>query len=426
MLPFGGGFVDAELTGARARLPIIDNEVPFTFEELFFSRTDWRGVILAGNSVFQRVSLYDWDELIQKPHNVIRHPDMPKGVFWLLWDTIKKGEPIGAYVKNRAKDGRYYWVFAIVTPIEGGYLSVRLKPGSPLLAVVAQEYKSLLATVSDNKVGARIGADVLLQRLAALGFEDYASFMAAALSQEIAARNQRLGLEPDAAIACFGELVTAAKSLLHQAELIFAAYARSEYVPINLRVQAAHLGQSGAVIDTISTNYNLISSEIRTNMNQFIASAASVLGTINEGLFLLGTATIQREAADLFRQEMALSADLKGQDQHQEMRFLDNQRQAYRQKAIDGLTAINERVGSFRRDCAGMKRLTAGLEVTRVMGKMESARLTVIKDGLNELIDDLEAFQAAVTDGLKEIDINNQSIQNNVGRLVGMVNSRAL
>ena len=250
--------------------------------------------------------------------------------------------------------------------------------------------------------------------------------MAAALSQEIAARNQRLGLEPDAAIACFGELVTAAKSLLHQAELIFAAYARSEYVPINLRVQAAHLGQSGAVIDTISTNYNLISSEIRTNMNQFIASAASVLRTINEGLFLLGTATIQREAADLFRQEMALSADLKGQDQHQEMRFLDNQRQAYRQKAIDGLTAINERVGSFRRDCAGMKRLTAGLEVTRVMGKMESARLTVIKDGLNELIDDLEAFQAAVTDGLKEIDINNQSIQNNVGRLVGMVNSRAL
>ena len=68
-----------------------------------------------------------------------------------------------------------------------------------------------------------------------------------------------------------------------------------------------------------------------------------------------------------------------------------------------------------------MKRLAAGLEVTRVMGKMESARLAVIKGGLNELIDDLEAFQAAVTNGLKEIDINNQSIQNNVGRLIGMM-----
>ena len=418
--------MNAELTGARARLPTIDEEVPFTFEELFFSRTDWRGIILAGNSVFQRVSIYDWDELIAKPHNVIRHPDMPKSVFWLLWDTIKKGEPIGAYVKNRAKDGRYYWVFAIITPIEGGYLSVRLKPGSPLFAVVVQEYISLLATVSDKKAGARPGAEVLLQRLTALGFEDYASFMAAALSQELQARDRRLGRAPDAVLACFGELVRAAKSLLYQAELIFAAYARSEYVPINLRVQAAHLGRSGAVIDTISTNYNLISSEIRTSMDRFIASAASVLGTINEGLFLLGTATIQGEAAELFRQEMTLSADLKGQDQHQEMRLLDNQRQAYRQKAIDGLTAINERVGSFRRDCAGMKRLAAGLEVTRVMGKMESARLTVIKDGLDELIDDLEAFQAAVTSGLKEIDTNNQSIQNNVGRLVGMMNRRTL
>lgn len=418
--------MNAELTEARDRLSIIDEEVPFTFEELFFSRTDWRGVVLAGNSVFQRVSIYDWDELIAKPHNVIRHPDMPKGVFWLLWDTIKKGNPIGAYVKNRARDGRYYWVFAIITPIERGYLSVRLKPGSPLFAVVAQEYKFLLAMVRDNKAGARSGAEVLLQRLTALGFEDYASFMAAALSQEIQARDQRLGRAPDAVLACFGELVTAAKSLLHQAELIFAAYAKSEYVPINLRIQAAHLGRSGAVIDTISTNYNVISSEIRTSMDRFIASAASVLRTINEGMFLLGTATIQREAAELFRREIVLSADLEGQDQQQEMRFLDIQQQAYRQKAIDGLTAINERVGSFRRDCAGMKRLAAGLEVTRVMGKMESARLTVIKDGLDELIDDLAAFQSAVTSGLKEIDTNNQSIQNNVGQLVGMMNRRTL
>ena len=139
------------------KLPSVDEEVPFIFDELFFSRTDGRGVILAGNSVFQRVSHYSWNELIKKPHNVIRHPDMPKGVFWLLWDTIKRGDPVGAYVKNRAKDGRYYWVFAIITPVEGGYLSVRLKPSSDLFAVVAQEYKSLLAIVSDNKSPSRKG-----------------------------------------------------------------------------------------------------------------------------------------------------------------------------------------------------------------------------------------------------------------------------
>lgn len=413
--------MDTDNVGMFPKLPLVDAEVSFTFEELFFSRTDSRGIIQTGNTVFQRVSIYDWNELIQKPHNVIRHPDMPRGVFWLFWDMIKRGEPVGAYVKNRAKDGRYYWVFAIVTPIEGGYLSVRLKPSSPMFATIAQEYASLLAAVPDNKAGAKIGAEILSQRLSALGFDDYASFMATALSQETAARDQRLGRRPDAARACFDELQTAAKSLLKQADLIFEAYARSEYVPINLRVQAAHLGRSGTVIDTISSNYNLISTEIRNNMDRFIASAASVLKTINDGLFLLCTAKIQRETADQFRREIAQSQGAEGGDRNAEMRLLEAQRTHYRQKTIDGLAAINDRAGSFRRDCAEMKRLAAGLEVTRIMGKMESARLAVVKDGLNELIDDLEAFQTTISDNLKDIDVNNLNIQNTARNLAALV-----
>ena len=132
------------------------DEVPFSLAELFFSRTDERGIILAGNSIFQRISMYAWEELLKKPHNIIRHPHMPKAVFWLLWETIKKGEPIGAYVKNRAKDGRYYWVFAIVTPIEGGYLSVRLKPSSAFLQVVEQEYKTLVDLENNAKLSTKI------------------------------------------------------------------------------------------------------------------------------------------------------------------------------------------------------------------------------------------------------------------------------
>ncbi len=90
-----------------------DLEVPFDFDELFFSRTDKRGKIRSGNSVFHRISRFEWDELLGKPHNVIRHPDMPRGVFWLMWERIRRGLPTSAYVKNRAKDGRHYWVYAI-------------------------------------------------------------------------------------------------------------------------------------------------------------------------------------------------------------------------------------------------------------------------------------------------------------------------
>jgi len=82
------------------------DEISFAIEELFYSRTDQSGIILSGNSVFQRVSIYGWNELSGRPHKIVRHPDMPRAVFFLLWDTIKKGQPVGAYVKNRAKDGR--------------------------------------------------------------------------------------------------------------------------------------------------------------------------------------------------------------------------------------------------------------------------------------------------------------------------------
>ena len=148
----------------------VNAEIPFPIDDIFFSRTNEKGHILFGNTVFQRISMYSWDELHRKPHSIIRHPDMPRAVFWLLWDTIEKGEPVGAYVKNMAKDGRYYWVFAIVTPIEGGYLSVRIKPTGPFLPLIAQEYAALAAVEKAHRLKPAESAIKLLARLAELGF----------------------------------------------------------------------------------------------------------------------------------------------------------------------------------------------------------------------------------------------------------------
>ena len=127
-------------------------EAPFGLNEVFFSRTDSRGVIRAGNYVFRRVGAYPWEELIGAPHKVIRHPDMPKGVFSLFWDTIQRGESIGAYVKNKAKDGLYYWVFAVVVPCGDGYLSARIKPSSKLFDEVRGLYAKMLKREKDEGV----------------------------------------------------------------------------------------------------------------------------------------------------------------------------------------------------------------------------------------------------------------------------------
>jgi PAS domain S-box-containing protein len=91
-------------------------ERTFEPEEIIVSKTDLRGRITYANAVFQRVAEMTEAELLGQPHSIIRHPDMPRCVFRLLWDTLQDGREIFAYVVNRSKSGGHYWVFAHVTP----------------------------------------------------------------------------------------------------------------------------------------------------------------------------------------------------------------------------------------------------------------------------------------------------------------------
>ena len=89
----------------------IDKEIELDPKRYLVSETDEKGVITYVNDYFMEVSGYSKEELIGQPHNILRHPDMPKVIFKLLWETIQSGENINAVVKNLAKDGRYYWIF---------------------------------------------------------------------------------------------------------------------------------------------------------------------------------------------------------------------------------------------------------------------------------------------------------------------------
>lgn len=91
-------------------------ERTFAKNEVIVSKTDTKGLITYANEVFLRIADYSLEEVLGKPHNLIRHPDMPKIVYKLLWDRIKSGKEIFAYVVNRTKHGDHYWVFAHVTP----------------------------------------------------------------------------------------------------------------------------------------------------------------------------------------------------------------------------------------------------------------------------------------------------------------------
>lgn len=125
-------------------------ERTFRDDEIIVSKTDTRGRLTYVNDVFLRVSAYPESELIGKPHNVIRHPDMPRCVFKLLWDTIADGRELFAYVVNMAGDGAHYWVLAHVTPTFGrdggivGYHSNRRTASREALDRIEPLYAELL------------------------------------------------------------------------------------------------------------------------------------------------------------------------------------------------------------------------------------------------------------------------------------------
>ena len=117
----------------RMNLPVVDQEFPFPPGETLVSTTDLKGRILYCNPPFISVSGYAKEELLGQPHNMIRHPDMPEEAYRDMWATIASGNPWSGLVKNRRKDGTFYWVLANVTPLmegdkPGGYMSVRTMP----------------------------------------------------------------------------------------------------------------------------------------------------------------------------------------------------------------------------------------------------------------------------------------------------------
>ena len=389
-------------------------EVPFSVDEIFFSRTNEKGHILFGNSIFQRISLYPWAELCRKPHNIIRHPDMPRAVFWLLWDTIEKGEPVGAYVKNMAKDGRYYWVFAIVTPIEGGYLSVRIKPTSPLLPVIEREYAALLAVEKAKRLKPAESVRILLSRLSELGFRDYGAFMATALSQEVRARDEKLGRSPDKAIIHFEGLAKESAALLEYADGVVSDYTAHRYVPFNLRVLAAQLGEAGVTIGVIAMNYDTLAAALKNMMADFIASVQKLFDAVNKGLFLVDTAKIQKEASEHFQTESLAG----GPAPSGEIALLEEQRCSYGKRAAVALRAIVSDAQHFQQSCLDLKKAVAALGTTRIMGKMESARLETTDTGLADLLSDLERYQTSMTQGIQKMLAMSRCIERDAGRLL--------
>lgn len=139
----------------------MNEEKKFSDNQLIISKTDKSGKITYGNEVFIEISGYRSEELIHQPHSILRHPDMPKIIFKKLWEDLRSGKEVFAYVKNKTKQGDFYWVLAFVTPSydhQGNlaeYFSVRRKPKENVVKKIIEPlYEELLSLEKNGGVSA--------------------------------------------------------------------------------------------------------------------------------------------------------------------------------------------------------------------------------------------------------------------------------
>jgi len=137
-----------------------DVEKEVTSIDMIVSKGDAEGNITYTNPIFMKISGYSQGELLDKPHSILRHPDMPKAIFKYLWENIKEGKEVNAYVKNLCKDGSYYWVFAQVRMAKNpdgsfrNYVSTRRSITQNAKSVISELYAKMLEAEKSEGVEA--------------------------------------------------------------------------------------------------------------------------------------------------------------------------------------------------------------------------------------------------------------------------------
>ena len=278
----------------RINTPCFDRETLVPEGVFIYSRTDLKGVIVEANDAFSAISGFPKEELVGRPHNLVRHPDMPREAFADLWEHLKAGRPWQGCVKNRRADGGFYWVLANASPVREngkvvGYQSVRSRPSRELVAAAGDAYRRIMAgdktlLISDGRVVKRrprwmVAASGIVSHL--LGFGAMVALLAGIA---IAGTLWPTPIMAKATIA-FGTLT-----------LLFLAYMYGIYLPR----AAAELRRTTAALDTFLTG-GAFAQPVASTRRDFIGDLTNRVGklltSLRATLQIIGDATRQVSAS---------------------------------------------------------------------------------------------------------------------------------
>lgn len=428
-----------------------NKETAFEPHEVFFSKTDKRGIIQYGNDVFIRVSGYSKELLINSPHNVVRHPDMPKVIFRYFWDTLQSTLPIGAYVKNLSNDGSYYWVFAAVWPTEQGYLSLRLKPTSGLLSTIQKLYETLRNEEKTRDQETMLGT--LYKSIQSLGFESYEQFMAHALVEELSSRDLILKEGPSSQVGFNQDISTALKmsefasaavseyarifrSLIEfkrlgdqikvGTEKILESFHTLGYLSVNMAAESERAGEDGKTVAAVSNGFRKVAEEIRASIQMFHSSMGEILKSISSSQFEIGGARLQAEVIHAFVMEFlqmeAENRNRSSQEFASNLGSLQELASKSSRSVAKTMIDLSQKLKLLMERCESLRNSTNGLEVIRVSGKIEVSKLsTEHQDVLTHYIGQMSEFINSVIRMLEKIVTLASSFSNETARVLNQL-----
>lgn len=381
--------------------------VEFDNSELLISRTDTRGVILAANQAFERVSGFNGEELLNAPHKIVRHPDMPKGLFWMVWDKIQRNEPACAYIKNAIKGGGHYWVFASLAPLQGGYMSMRVRPSEDMVEQMSAIYEKILIREQKEDLTPEESGKAIVEIIKAEGFHNYEDFMARKISTELLTREEALGRHGNKRSRILSEALETWSTVATECSNVFEAYDKFRPTASNMRVQAALLNDSGLGLGVIASQFASIASSINSDLTELSTGVGDVEKTIHNVLILTGFEQLLEESEKVLRSEASSTGE-----NGSEFDIMTRQRIAYHDKARTGLEDVARELQRFFAKSQEVKRSLTGLSVTRVMCAIENAQITTsVENSISAIIDELALFQTTSESSLGVIRNELQSIR---------------
>lgn len=419
--------------------PAHETEEFFGPGELFFSVTDREGRIVFGNDVFIRISGFQRGEILGAPHNIVRHPDMPKTVFALLWRTIQEGKPLVAYVKNRTKTGRYYWVLAAVFPQDDRYISIRIKPTGSSLSQVDALYRQIVREEAEHGLDA--GDALLRHAIAMSGFDGYESFMSHALLTEmhmreayangpsggtaaadngwlrdLDARMERLKGAYNRLFERVSEL-DRAKTLLAQSSGMMRLIGRDTlFLSLNASIASAKIERNGAT-------FGVLAEQIRANVKEndrLIAVAETMIDQLyrrlTDAVFAIGSMRLQMAMAQYFVHEQSRH----GTDEEvsaENIRRLVRLTGTYAQRLDAALRDVGRLLVQLTQKIGQLETQMMFLDYVQVYGVIEASCRGSEGDRFIVIFGDLKGFVGRATQEIGTMGTHADSLGRGIGKM---------